>query len=143
MSRTLLIASIDESGLQLPAEYRVLLYEQLVTELRKSYAGGTVPRVGDQAAGCPAETLRVSISAFKKGNETLRSSTGPIGLFVGGTSVSFSGRLLDNSGAVAFEKKLKSCKHGDSDSLGVAPDVAQSVSKRLTKSKTSAFVAAA
>ena len=142
-SKTLLVAPIDESGLQLPAEYRVLLYEQLIAELRKSYVGGTVLRVGSKADGCPAETLHVSVSAFKKGNEKLRSSTGPVGLFVGGTSVSFSVRLLDNAGAVAFEKRLKSSKHGDSDSLGVARDVAQSISKRLAKSKASGFNAAA
>jgi hypothetical protein len=142
-SKTLLIAPIDESGLQLPAEYRVLLYEQLVTELRKSYTGGTVLRVGDQAAGCPAETLHLSVSAFKKGNEKLRSATGPVGLFVGKTSVAFSVRLIDQAGAVGFEKSLKSSKHGDSDSLGVARSAAQSVSKRLAKSKTSGFVAAA
>ena len=100
-------------------------------------------RVGDQAAGCPAETLHLSVSAFKKGNEKLRSATGPFGLFVGKTSVAFSVRLIDQAGAVGFEKSLKSSKHGDSDSLGVARAVAQSVSKRLTKSKASGFVAAA
>jgi len=142
-SKTLLVAAIDEKDLQLPAEYRVLLYEQLVAELRRSYIGGTVIRVGDQVAGCPAETLHVSVSAFKKGNEQLRSSTGPIGFFVGGTSVSFSVRLVDQAGAVVFEKSLKSSKHGDSDSLGVARDVAHSVSSRLAKSKASGFVAAA
>ena len=142
-SKTLLVAAIDEKDLQLPAEYRVLLYEQLVAELRKSYTGGTVIRVGDQAAGCSAETLHVSVSAFKKGNEKLRSSTGPVGFFVGGTSVAFSARLVDRAGAVVFEKNLKSSKHGDSDSLGVARDVAQSVSKHLAKSKASGFKAAA
>ena len=142
-SNVLLIAPIDESGLQLPAEYRVLLYEQLVTELRKSYTGGTVVRVGDQAAGCPAETLHISVSAFKKGNEKLRSATGPVGLFVGRTSVAFSVRLTDQAGAVVFEKSLKSNKHDDSDSLGVARSAAKSVSKRLTKAKASGFVAAA
>jgi hypothetical protein len=140
--KTLMVAAIDEKGLQLPAEYRVLLYEQLVAELRKSYVSGTVLRVGDQAAGCPAETLHISVSAFKKGNEKLRSSTGPVGLFVGGTSVAFSAQLVNHAGAVVFEKSLKSSKHGDSDSLGVAHDVGQSVSKRLAKSKNSGFEAA-
>jgi hypothetical protein len=138
---TLLIAAIDENGLKLPAEYRVLLYEQLVEELRKSYSGGTVLRMGDQAAACPAKTLHVSVCAFKKGNERLRSSTGPVGLFVGGTSVAFSIRLTDNAGTVVFEKSLKSSKHGDSDSLGVARGVGQSISKRLVKAKTSGFEA--
>jgi hypothetical protein len=140
---TLLVAAIGENDLALPAEYRVLLYEQLVMELRKSYGGGTVLRMGDQAAACPAKTLHISVSAFKKGNQKLRSSTGPIGFFVGGTSVAFSVQLTDNTGAVVFEKRLKSSKHGDSDSLGVARDVAQSISKRLVKAKTSGFEGAA
>ena len=142
-SKTLRVAAIDEKGLQLPAEYRVLLYEQLVAELRKSYTRRAVVRVGDQGSSCPAETLYVSVSAFKKGNEKLRSSTGPVGLFVGGTSVSFSTRLVDQAGAVVFEKRFKNSKHGDSDSLGVARDVARSVSKRLAKSKAPGFEAAA
>jgi hypothetical protein len=138
-SRTLLVAAIGEKGLQLPAEYRVLLYEQLVAELQRSYVSGKVIRVGDQAAGCPATTLHISVSAFKKGNEKLRSSTGPVGLFVGGTSVVFSAQLVNQAGTVVFKKNLKSSKHGDSDSLNVAHDVAQSVSKRLQKSKASGF----
>jgi hypothetical protein len=143
VSKTLLVAALDDKGLQLPAEYRVLLYEQLVAELRKSFVGGTVLRVGSQAAGCPAETLHITVGAFKKGNEKLRSSTGPVGLFVGGTSVAFSARLVDQNGRVVFEKSLKSGKHGDSDSLGVARDITQSVSKRLAKSKAIGFKAAA
>ena len=138
-SKSLLLAAIDEQGVQLPSEYRVLLYEQLVSELRKSYAGGTVLRVGDPAAGCPTETLHVSVGAFKKGNEKLRSSTGPVGLLVGGTSVGFTARLVDQDGTVVFEKKLKNSKHGDSDSLGVARNVAESVSKHLSKAKALNF----
>jgi hypothetical protein len=141
-SRTLLVAAIDQNGLKLPAEYRVLLYEQLVAELQRSYIGGTVIRVGDHAASCPMKTLHLSVSAFKKGNEKLRSSTGPVGLFVGGTSVAFSAQLVNQAGVIVFEKKLKSSKHGDADSLGVAHDVAQTVSKRLAKSKASGFDAA-
>lgn len=120
----------------------MLLYEQLVTELQKTYSG-TILRMGDRAAGCPAETLHVSVGAFKKGNEKLRSSTGPVGFFVGGTSVAFSARLIDHTGSVILEKNLKSSKHGDSDSLSVARDVAQSVSKRLVKAQSSGFKAAA
>jgi hypothetical protein len=142
-SKTLLIATVDDNGQKLPAEYRVLLYEQLIAEVQKSYAVGTVLRVGDLAANCASATLHVSVSGFKKGNEKLRSSTGPIGLFVGGTSVAVSTRLFDRYGIVVFEKSLKSSQHGDSDSLGVAREVAQSVSKHLLKLKGSGFEAAA
>jgi hypothetical protein len=42
-----LVLPIKLSGLQLPAEYRVLLYEQLVTELRQAHPANSYLRAGD------------------------------------------------------------------------------------------------
>jgi hypothetical protein len=132
---TMLIMPILSHEIDLPAEYRVLLYEQMVDELKKSSDSVAVYRMGDVSAPCAATKLQLSVTAFKKGNETIRESTGPIGLFAGVTSIKFQIDLVDNIGTQLFEKSLKESAHGDSDSLSVAHDLAKSVSKRLTKAR--------
>jgi hypothetical protein len=132
---TLLLSPIVATGIDLPAEYRVLLYEQMVEELKKSSGNAAIIRVGDTAAPCAATRLQLSVTAFKKGNEAVRASTGPVGLFVGATSVKFQVDLVDHNGKELFSKSLKESKHGDADSLNVTHDLAKSVAKRLEKAK--------
>ena len=133
---TLLVEEIRSSGVELPAEYRALLYEELVDQLGVSNGASTVYRVGDAAAGCSARKLQISVTAFKKGNEALRASTGPVGLFVGASSVTFHMTLVDSTGVILFDKSVKASKHGDGDSLSVTRNLAKNVSKCLAKSKT-------
>jgi hypothetical protein len=135
LPNTVLVSPIISAGIDLPAEYRVLLYEQMVEELKKSSGNAAVLRMGDVTAPCAAAKLRLSVTAFNKGNETVRASTGPVGLFIGATSVKFHVDLVAHDGAELFEKDLKESKHGDSDSLSVTHDLAKSVSKRLKKAK--------
>jgi hypothetical protein len=133
----ILVEPIAATDVELPAEYRVLLYEQLVDQLRVSNGAGTVYRTGDTAAPCAAKKLQLTVTAFKKGNEAVRAATGPVGFFVGTTSVGFHVSVVDGSGTVLFERSLKENKHGDGDSLSVARDLAKSVSKRLAKAEKS------
>lgn len=134
-SDTVLLAPITTDGVELPAEYRVLLYEQLAEELKKASPDDIIYRAGSTNAGkgCAATTLRLSVSAFKKGNEALRASTGPVGFFVGSTSVNFHVDLVDSHEFVIFEKDLKKSRRGDTESLMLARNVARDVSKRLAK----------
>ena len=134
---TVLVEPIATSGVDLPAEYRVLLYEQLIEQLRVSNGTGTVYRTGDAVAPCAVRKLQLTVIAFKKGNEAIRASTGPVGFFVGATSVGFHLSIVDNGGVVLFEKSLKVSKHGDGDSLSVTRNLAKSVSKRLVKAEKS------
>jgi hypothetical protein len=133
--RTLVVLPIVATGINLPAEYRVLLYEQMVQALKRSSGNAVIIRVGDTAAACAATRLQLSVTAFKKGNEAVRASTGPVGLFVGATSVKFQVDLDDLNGKELFSKALKESKHGDADSLNVTQDLAKSVVKRLEKAR--------
>ena len=131
--RSVVLASIALSGVELPAEYRVLLYEQLVKQLRARQPAYTFLRAGDRAAGagCTALTLRITVKDFKKGNRVVRASAGPLGFFLGTTSLSFNVTLQDSHGASVLAKEIKKSKRGDSDSLGIADNVAKDVAKRL------------
>ncbi|HTF70995.1 MAG TPA: hypothetical protein VK638_50850, partial [Edaphobacter sp.] len=57
---SVLIAPLDVTGVDLPAEYRVLLYENLYNVLRTTRPSDSYLRTGDISAGpgCTALTLR-------------------------------------------------------------------------------------
>jgi hypothetical protein len=95
---SVLVEAIQFPGVKLPAEYRVLLYEQLVEELRQTHSSNDYFRAGDVSAGsgCTVMTLSVDVNAFKKGNIELRRSTGPFGIFIGTTSVRYTTSRLSN-----------------------------------------------
>jgi hypothetical protein len=131
--RSVVLAPIAMSGVELPAEYRVLLYEQLVKQLKARQPAYTFLRAGDRAAGagCTALTLRITVKDFKKGNRAVRASAGPLGFFLGTTSLSFNVSLQDSRGASVLAKEIRKSKRGDSDSLGITDNVAKDVAKRL------------
>jgi hypothetical protein len=132
---SVLLAPITLSGSKLPPEYRVLLYEQLMTELRQANPTYSYFRAGDRSAGsgCTAMTLSVNVSAFNKGNAELRGCTGPLGLFLGTTSMSYSVNLTNQSEKVLFQANMKEKHHLDTQSLGLAQEVARRVTKRMNK----------
>lgn len=135
ISASVLVAPIEVSGVDLPAEYRVLLYEHLITELKSREPSDTYFRAGDISAGpgCTSLTLRVTVTGFKKGNQTLRASTGPLGRFLGTTSVSVQMTLNNAAGKTVFDSKRKKSNRRDSDSLNVARSIAKDISKKIEK----------
>lgn len=133
--RSVLVTPIALSGIDLPAEYRVLLYEQLLKQLKAKRPNDIFVRTGDLAEG-PSRTiwvLQVTVKGFKKGNRTVRTTTGPLGLFLGTTSLSVDVRLRDSRNSNVFETQIKKSKRIDSDSLEIANVVAKSIAKRLSQ----------
>ena len=124
---------IASGAVSLPAEYRVLLYEGLFNELRDSAPAAAYVRAGSADASCSGMKLKITVTDFKKGNQVLRAETGPIGLFVGKTSVSFHVELTAADGHRVLAEDMTSSKRMDSDSLGVAKSVAKAVSKKIRK----------
>jgi hypothetical protein len=70
---------------------------------------------------------------FEKGNATLRGSTGPLGMFLGTTSIGYAVKLTDQSHRVLFDAHMKDKHRLDTQSLGLAQQVAGNVSKQLNK----------
>lgn len=126
---------IEASGIEVPSEYRLLLYERLLTNLQKQMPTYKFYRAGDIAAGpgCMAHSLHITLTGFKKGNNSLRASTGPIGMFAGLTSLSYKFELKNTSGAVVLDKTLKQSQRGDKESLNLTQSIAKNIAKRINK----------
>jgi hypothetical protein len=129
------VASIATLGEPVPAEYRVLLYEELLLRLQQEGTFAGIYRDGDNstAAACPEYTLTLTLSAFNKGNAALRASTGPVGYFVGATTLRFHALVQGLNGETLLDKDFKVSKRGDSESLDVTDKIAKSLSKKLKK----------
>ncbi|WP_158792107.1 hypothetical protein [Granulicella sp. L60] len=134
-AKSVLLAPISVSGIDLPDEYRILLYEQLYDQLKARNPSYSFLRTGDLSSGpgCTDLTLRVTVRGFKKGNRALRASTGPLGMFLGTTSLAFDINFQDVKEKTIFEAQMKKSDRSDSDSLGLADSIAKSVAKRMDK----------
>ncbi len=132
------VATIDSTELPVPEEYKVLVYEQLIRRLQEKSGYETIYREGDTsaAAACPERVIQVKLTAFNKGNAVLRASTGPVGVFVGVTSLQVAHlELSDPMGKKLTDEDLKASERGDSDSLDVADEIAKSVARDLKKQR--------
>ena len=136
-SSTLKIMTITSEGVLVPAEYKVLLYEQLVRRLTDEAGYEHIIRDGDtsSAAACPELNLSITLEAFNKGNAVFRASSGLLGMFVGTTSLKFHMTLQDASGQNVIDKELKKSERGDSENLDVADDIAKNVPGTLKKQR--------
>lgn len=133
---TITVLPVGASGMPVPAEYRVLLYEQLLRRLHKDESRYAVYRGGEQNSNaiCSEFTLKVVLTAFKKGNAVVRAASGLVGLFAGVTSLELNVRLTNNKGEAVFERKIKTSRRGDNESLDLADIAAKSTLKKLSMS---------
>lgn len=126
---------IESSGIEVPAEYRFLLYERLITSLQQQLPAYRFFRAGGIAASpsCMAYSLHITLTGFKKGNRTLRASTGAMGMFAGLTALSYQLELKNTSGAVVLDKTLTQSQRGDKESLNLTESIAKNIAKRVNK----------
>ena len=121
----------------LPSEDRVLLYEELIAKLTKDNTISDVYRAGDTDPGaqCAEFRLSVSVQEFKKGNQAVRASIGPLGYFIGNTRLTFHVTATDRDGATLLDRDLKKSEGSDTNSLNVTKLVTRAVVKSLRKSR--------
>ena len=119
-----------------------MLYEQTIKEWKTERPDETFFRVGDRSAGpgCAALSLDITVTDFKKGNRAVRASTGPLGLFLGTTSLTFDVTLKDVHDKTVFDAQNKKSDRTDSESLGLADTIAKNVAKRFDKATVSPTV---
>ncbi|MEZ2346500.1 hypothetical protein [Terriglobus sp. RCC_193] len=129
------LRNVAVEGPPIPAEYRVLLYEQMIRGIHADAHFGQIYRDGDRlpAAHCPEFQLMLTLTTFAKGNAAVRSTVGPLGMFLGLTSLKVHAQLIDHTGAVILNRDFKESQRGDTDSLDVANKIAKSVTKKLKK----------
>jgi hypothetical protein len=130
--RSVLVAAPNWEHVNVPAEYKVLVYEHLIDRLRRTQGAGHVYRDGENNGQkvCPQYIIHISISTFKKGSQVKRAILGPAGMLLGTTQMTFDTTFNDVSGSVDLHKQVKGTKRGESESTNVAESVAKSIAKQ-------------
>jgi hypothetical protein len=121
----------------LPDEYRVLVYERLIQQLQTDKQQLAVYRDGDRdpAAQCAEFYVSLKVKSFKKGSQVLRASTGPLGLFMGTTSLSYHLTARTPDGTAVIDKDMKSSERKDTDSLNVTVVMGKAIAGDLRKAE--------
>lgn len=132
--RSLLVQAPVSELTDLPAAYRVLVYEHLIDRLRKARGVERVFRDGESSGDhlCPQFTLGLSVSGFKQGSQVERAVMGPVGLFMGTTQMTFDMNVTGLSGAMNVREQVKATVRGESESMSVAGSVAKKIAKQYS-----------
>jgi len=118
---------------EVPAAYRALLYEHLVDRLSHAKGITRVYRSGEQQAACPQYRVQVAVKSFKPGNQVVRASTGPVGMFAAATQIACEAHFTDNSGRLDVEEQVHSSVRTDSESAAIAGKLAKSLTKHFVE----------
>jgi hypothetical protein len=129
------LATISTVGAPVPVGYKVLLYERMMRRIQEDARFGHLYRDGDRSpeAACPMLQLTITLNTFTKGNQAVRASTGPLGMFIGVTKIKYHIHLTTFDGKILLDQDLKEAERGDSNSLDIADKIAKSVRKKLKK----------
>jgi hypothetical protein len=132
---SVLVELPDWSNAEVPSAYRALVYEHVIDRLRKAKQVTHVYREGELGSGtaCPQYTIHLAIDTFKPGNQILRSATGPMGMFVSATKMTFNVQFKDSTGLFEKSEQIKGAVRDQSESTGVGDKVAKSLTKRYSK----------
>jgi hypothetical protein len=114
----------------LPAAYRVLVYEHIVERLRK-VPGSEVHRDGQE--DCAQYTMQLSMTAYKAGSQVKRASMGPVGFFVGTTQMALNLEVRDAKGTTVLHDQIDATQRGESESMNVIDTIAKQVVKKWAK----------
>jgi len=132
---SLTLLPIETEGSEVPAEYRVLVYERLLERLRTAQSRWQVHRAGtgERRNACGGLTLTMTMKDFRKGNASERALLGPVGLFVGTTGLSYRMVLRDSGGASILEEQSRAVVRGDRESLDLSQAIAKTIQKKVGK----------
>lgn len=127
------IAMVEAGDVQIPAEFRYAVYEQLVERVRASGAFQKVFRIGDHGAdGVPdLVTLHTTIESFKQGSQTEREIT----TVLGATRVDLTASVTSRDGHEIINRKVTGRVRFFGENLNVTNDLA----KRITKLVRTSF----
>lgn len=101
----ILVEPVNPGPTNIPAEFRMAIYENLVEQLQESGLFHDVYRSGDRRAANVPDllTLRTTVEEFKKGSELERQMTY---YALGGTKIGVNVQVLNRDGAVLLERKV-------------------------------------
>lgn len=114
-----------DADTELPAEFLVSIYEQVIDALWRTGSFIHVYRAGDRDAETKPEryVLDLYVDGFKKGNERLRSLTP----FTGATVIDARLLVRDTKHAVLIDRPVKGAVHTFGENLDAAHSLAKKV----------------
>ena len=121
------VEMIQSGKINLPAEFQVALYENLVQQLQKEGGFSQVYRDGDRNAIDAPDLviLHTAVTGFKKGSELERNVT-TIG---GATSITVHCKFTDKEGKVLLERDIAGNVRFFGDNLKATNDFAKKAAK--------------
>jgi hypothetical protein len=121
------VEMIRPGEINLPAEFQVALYENLVQQLQKEGGFSQVHRDGDRNATDASDLviLHTTVTGFKKGSELERNVT-TVG---GATSITVHCKFTDRQGKVLLERDIDGKVRFFGDNLKATNDFAKKAAK--------------
>ncbi|MFT4113414.1 hypothetical protein [Silvibacterium sp.] len=120
----------DWQAVEVPAAYKALVYEHVIDRLQHAKGVTRVYRGAEQLAACPQYRVQISVTSFKPGNQVVRASSGPVGMFTSATQIGFDAHFTDRSGRLDVEEKIRASVRTESESASVADKFAKALTKR-------------
>lgn len=121
------------NNVDVPAAYRAMVYEHLVDRMQHVKGVVRVIREGETATVCPDYSVTTSIMSFRPGNQVMRAMTGPVGLFVGTTQLTFQVTVKNAAGTLNTVQDFKANVRGEGESKNIADGVGKKIAKSYTK----------
>ncbi|HEY4837306.1 MAG TPA: hypothetical protein VIH72_01785 [Candidatus Acidoferrales bacterium] len=127
----ILVEPVDSGDVNIPAEFRLAIYEDIVKKLQASGIYARVFRSGDHRADGIADlvTLNTEVEKFKAGNQPERE----IVTVLGATTVKLSVKLSTRDGAILLDKEVEGKVRFFGENLGVIHDAAKRITEMLRK----------
>jgi hypothetical protein len=128
---TILIEPVNSGDVNIPAEFRLAIYEDLVETIQSSGIYARVFRSGDHRVDEISDvvTLSTEVQSFKQGNQTERE----IVTVIGATKVKLNVKLSANNGAILVDKQVEGKVRFFGENLNVIRDVAKQITRLLRK----------
>ena len=127
----ILVEPVDSGDVNIPAEFRLAIYEDIVKKLQSSGIYARVFRSGDHRADGIAGlvTLSTEVEKFKAGNQPERE----IVTVLGATTVKLGVKLSTRDGAILLDKEVEGKVRFFGENLGVIHDSAKRITELLRK----------
>lgn len=121
----------SEEGITLPAEFRVALYENMISQITKTGRFTHVYRDGEKPADPPTTvTLRSTVWGFKEGSARMRQVT----TVAGATKIKVRIQVVDNAGKTLLERSVNGNVYFLGENLRATYNFSKSVAKIIQDS---------
>ena len=123
------IEPVDTGEIEIPMEFRLAIYENLIDRVKKSGKFQQVFRSGDHQAEGVADlvTLRTKLQKFQEGSRTKREVT----TVAGATKIDVNATVTARDGHVLMDQNIQGKVRFFGENLGATNDVAKRITKLL------------